>query len=50
SRYCKEKNVVIGANAQPVWTCYYYGEQGHTRNHCPKKNKLQGGNASGRAQ
>ncbi|GJU03656.1 putative reverse transcriptase domain-containing protein [Tanacetum coccineum] len=23
--------------------------QGHTRNHCPKKNKPQGGNASGRA-
>ncbi|GJS10796.1 putative reverse transcriptase domain-containing protein [Tanacetum coccineum] len=49
SRYCKEKNVAIGANAQPVWTCYDYGEQGHTRNHCPKKNKLQGGNTSGRA-
>ncbi|GJV84848.1 putative reverse transcriptase domain-containing protein [Tanacetum coccineum] len=46
SRYCKEKNVATGANAQPVWTCYDCGEQGHTRNHCPKKNKPQGGNAS----
>ncbi|GKC88598.1 putative reverse transcriptase domain-containing protein, partial [Tanacetum coccineum] len=49
ARYCKEKNVATGANAQPVWTCYDCGEQGHTRNHCPKKNKPQGGNASGRA-
>ncbi|GJS10010.1 putative reverse transcriptase domain-containing protein [Tanacetum coccineum] len=48
-RYCKEKNVTTGANAQPIWTCYDCGEQGHTRNHCPKKNKPQGGNASGRA-
>ncbi|GJU19091.1 putative reverse transcriptase domain-containing protein [Tanacetum coccineum] len=49
SRYCKEKNVATGANAQPNWTCYDCGEQGHTRNHCPKKNKPQGGNTSGRA-
>nr|GEU85071.1 hypothetical protein [Tanacetum cinerariifolium] len=28
--------------------CHNYGK-GHTRNHCPKKNKPQGGNASGRA-
>ncbi|GJU51050.1 putative reverse transcriptase domain-containing protein [Tanacetum coccineum] len=32
-----------------VMTCYDCGEQGHTKNHCPKKNKPQGGNASGRA-
>ncbi|GKD05847.1 putative reverse transcriptase domain-containing protein [Tanacetum coccineum] len=38
ARYCKEKNVAIGANAQPVWTCYDYGEQGHKSNNCPKKN------------
>ncbi|GJV48411.1 putative reverse transcriptase domain-containing protein [Tanacetum coccineum] len=49
SRYCKEKNVATSANAQPIWTCYDCGEQGHTRNHYPKKNKPQGGNASGRA-
>ncbi|GJX62444.1 putative reverse transcriptase domain-containing protein [Tanacetum coccineum] len=49
ARYCKEKNVATGANAQPIWTCYDCGEQGHTRNHCPKKNMPQGGNASGRA-
>ncbi|GKF34549.1 putative reverse transcriptase domain-containing protein [Tanacetum coccineum] len=49
ARYCKEKNVATGVNAQPVWTCYDCGEQGHTRNHYPKKNNPQGGNASGRA-
>ncbi|GJY80874.1 putative reverse transcriptase domain-containing protein [Tanacetum coccineum] len=27
SRYCKEKSVATGANAQPVWTCYDCGEQ-----------------------
>ncbi|GKA01219.1 putative reverse transcriptase domain-containing protein [Tanacetum coccineum] len=26
-RYCKEKSVAIGANAQPAWTCYDCGEQ-----------------------
>ncbi|GJX84816.1 hypothetical protein Tco_0335590, partial [Tanacetum coccineum] len=28
ARYCKEKNVLTGANAQPIWTCYNYGEKG----------------------
>ncbi|GKC14945.1 putative reverse transcriptase domain-containing protein [Tanacetum coccineum] len=28
SRYCKEKSVATGANAQPVWACYDCGEQG----------------------
>ncbi|GJZ77364.1 putative reverse transcriptase domain-containing protein [Tanacetum coccineum] len=37
ARYYKEKNVATGANTQPIWTCYDYGEQGHTRNRCPKK-------------
>ncbi|GKD50750.1 putative reverse transcriptase domain-containing protein [Tanacetum coccineum] len=37
ARYCKEKSVAMGANAQPVWSCYDCGEQGHTRNRCPKK-------------
>nr|GEW56155.1 reverse transcriptase [Tanacetum cinerariifolium] len=27
SRYCKEKSVATGANAQPIWTCYDCGEQ-----------------------
>ncbi|GJV59341.1 hypothetical protein Tco_1465441 [Tanacetum coccineum] len=40
-KYCKEKSVAKGANAQPVWTCYNYGEQGHTRNQCPKKVKQE---------
>nr|GFA14878.1 reverse transcriptase domain-containing protein [Tanacetum cinerariifolium] len=25
ARYCKEKNVATGANAQPIWTCYDCG-------------------------
>ncbi|GJS85314.1 putative reverse transcriptase domain-containing protein [Tanacetum coccineum] len=29
------------ANAQPVWTCYDSGEQGHKRNRCPKKVKQE---------
>ncbi|GKB89209.1 putative reverse transcriptase domain-containing protein, partial [Tanacetum coccineum] len=41
SRYCKEKSVATGANAQPVWTCYDCREQGHTRNRCPKKVKQE---------
>ncbi|GKF53683.1 putative reverse transcriptase domain-containing protein, partial [Tanacetum coccineum] len=41
ARYCKEKSVVMGANAQPIWTCYDCGEQGHTRNQCPKKVKQE---------
>ncbi|GKF21383.1 reverse transcriptase domain-containing protein, partial [Tanacetum coccineum] len=41
SRYCKEESVATGANAQPVWTCYDCGEQGHTRNRCPKKVKQE---------
>ncbi|GJX11681.1 putative reverse transcriptase domain-containing protein [Tanacetum coccineum] len=30
ARYCKEKSVATGANAQPIPTCYDCGEQGHT--------------------
>ncbi|GKA61709.1 putative reverse transcriptase domain-containing protein [Tanacetum coccineum] len=41
SRYCKEKSVATGANAQPVWTCYDCGEQGRTRNRCLKKVKQE---------
>ncbi|GJZ61099.1 reverse transcriptase domain-containing protein [Tanacetum coccineum] len=40
-RYCKEKSVVAGANAQPIWTCYDCCEQGHMRNRCPKKVKKE---------
>ncbi|GKA30546.1 putative reverse transcriptase domain-containing protein [Tanacetum coccineum] len=39
--YCKEKSVATGANAQPILTCYDYGEQGHTRNRCPRKVKQE---------
>ncbi|GKF15696.1 putative reverse transcriptase domain-containing protein, partial [Tanacetum coccineum] len=50
ARYCKEKNVATGANAQPIPTCYDCGEQGHTRNQCPKKVKQEEvGEVRGRA-
>nr|GEW67348.1 putative reverse transcriptase domain-containing protein [Tanacetum cinerariifolium] len=39
SKYYKEKNVTTGANTRTIWTCYDCDEKGHTRNHCPKKNK-----------
>ncbi|GJZ47475.1 putative reverse transcriptase domain-containing protein [Tanacetum coccineum] len=39
--YCKEKNVATGANALPILTCYDCGEQGHTRNRCPRKVKQE---------
>ncbi|GJW03277.1 putative reverse transcriptase domain-containing protein [Tanacetum coccineum] len=41
ARYCKEKSVAMGANAQPVWTCYDCVKQGHTRNPCPKNIKQE---------
>ncbi|GJX27792.1 putative reverse transcriptase domain-containing protein [Tanacetum coccineum] len=41
ARYCKEKSVATGANAQPIWTCYDFGEQGYMRNRCPKKVKQE---------
>nr|GEW32458.1 putative reverse transcriptase domain-containing protein [Tanacetum cinerariifolium] len=34
-----EKNVTTGANALPIPTCHDCGEQGHTRNRCPRKVK-----------
>ncbi|GKD65441.1 putative reverse transcriptase domain-containing protein, partial [Tanacetum coccineum] len=50
SHLCKEKNVATSANAQPIWTCYDCGEQGHTRNRCPKKVKQEEvGKARGQA-
>ncbi|GJW68654.1 putative reverse transcriptase domain-containing protein, partial [Tanacetum coccineum] len=49
-RYCKEKNVSIGANALPILPCYDCGEQGHTRNRCPRKVKQEEvGEVHGRA-
>ncbi|GJX54556.1 putative reverse transcriptase domain-containing protein [Tanacetum coccineum] len=41
ARYYKEKNVAMGANALPIPTCYNCGEQGHTRNRCPRKVKQE---------
>ncbi|GJW73539.1 putative reverse transcriptase domain-containing protein [Tanacetum coccineum] len=43
------KAVATGANAQSILTCYGCGEKGHTKNHYPKRNDPQGGNATGRA-
>ncbi|GKA06941.1 putative reverse transcriptase domain-containing protein [Tanacetum coccineum] len=41
ARYCREKSVATGANAQPIWTCYDCSKQGHTRNRCLKKVKQE---------
>ncbi|GJX10411.1 putative reverse transcriptase domain-containing protein [Tanacetum coccineum] len=41
SRYYKEKSIATGANAQSIPTCYDCGEQGYTRNRCPKKVKQE---------
>ncbi|GJU27281.1 putative reverse transcriptase domain-containing protein [Tanacetum coccineum] len=50
ARYCKEKNVAMGANALPILTGYDCGEQGHTRNRCPRKVKQEKvGEVRGRA-
>ncbi|GJT17309.1 putative reverse transcriptase domain-containing protein [Tanacetum coccineum] len=48
--YCKEKNVSMGVNVVPILTCYDCGEQGHTRNRCPRKVKQEDvGEVHGRA-
>ncbi|GKA29511.1 putative reverse transcriptase domain-containing protein [Tanacetum coccineum] len=50
SRYYKEKNVATGTNALLIPTCYDCGEQGHTRNRCPRKVKQEEvGEVCGRA-
>ncbi|GJS43161.1 putative reverse transcriptase domain-containing protein [Tanacetum coccineum] len=50
ARYYKEKNVATGANALPIPTGYDCGEQGHTRNRCPRKVKQEKvGEVRGRA-
>ncbi|GJW63339.1 putative reverse transcriptase domain-containing protein [Tanacetum coccineum] len=49
ARTCRSKAVARGTNEQPILTCYGCREKGHTKNRCPKKNDLLGGNATGRA-
>nr|GEY99663.1 hypothetical protein [Tanacetum cinerariifolium] len=50
ARYCNEKNVATGANTLSILTGYDCGEQGHTRNRCPKKVKQEEvGEVHGRA-
>nr|GEV90435.1 hypothetical protein [Tanacetum cinerariifolium] len=41
ARYCKERSVSTDANAQPISTCYNYGEQGHMKNRCLNKVKQE---------
>nr|GEZ66504.1 hypothetical protein [Tanacetum cinerariifolium] len=49
-KYYKEKNVSTGANALSIPTCDDCGEQGHTRNRCPKMVKQEKvGEVCGRA-
>ncbi|GJR22339.1 putative reverse transcriptase domain-containing protein [Tanacetum coccineum] len=49
ARYCREKSVATGVNAQPIWTCYDCGEQGSTRT-IPKRVKQEEvGDVRGRA-
>ncbi|GJR97415.1 putative reverse transcriptase domain-containing protein [Tanacetum coccineum] len=48
-RDCRGKAIAIGANAQPIVTCYGCGEKGHTRNHYPKRKDQQGEEARGHA-
>nr|GEU87503.1 putative reverse transcriptase domain-containing protein [Tanacetum cinerariifolium] len=43
ARYCKEKNVATGANAQPILTCYDCGE--HKARYCKEKSVATGANA-----
>ncbi|GJY25137.1 putative reverse transcriptase domain-containing protein [Tanacetum coccineum] len=48
--FTRQKSVTTGDNAQPVSTCYDCGEQGHTRNQCPKNVKQEEvGEVRGRA-
>jgi hypothetical protein len=49
AKNCKSRVVAIGANAQPVVTCYGCGEHGHYRNHCPKNAGQGNGGARARA-
>ncbi|GJX29705.1 putative reverse transcriptase domain-containing protein [Tanacetum coccineum] len=46
---CRNKAVATGANAQRIVHCYDYGERGHTRSKCSKRNNQRCGNAQGRA-
>ncbi|GJY53746.1 putative reverse transcriptase domain-containing protein [Tanacetum coccineum] len=49
ARDCKGKAIATGANARPTVTCYDCGENGHTRNYCPKRSNPRGEEARGRA-
>nr|GEY09226.1 putative reverse transcriptase domain-containing protein [Tanacetum cinerariifolium] len=46
---CRGKVMATGANMQPILTCYECGEREYTRNHYPKKNSHQAGEARARA-
>nr|GEX32203.1 reverse transcriptase domain-containing protein [Tanacetum cinerariifolium] len=38
ARDCWSKSVAIGANAQPIVSCYGCGEKGHVKTNCPARN------------
>nr|GFA73028.1 reverse transcriptase domain-containing protein [Tanacetum cinerariifolium] len=49
SRECNARTIAMGANTQPVVTCYDCRERGHVRTYCPKRNNQRDGNATGQA-
>nr|GEZ72043.1 hypothetical protein [Tanacetum cinerariifolium] len=49
ARDCWSKVVATGANAQPIVTCYGYGEKGHIKANCPASNNPGRSGACGQA-
>nr|GEZ52704.1 putative reverse transcriptase domain-containing protein [Tanacetum cinerariifolium] len=49
ARDCWSKVVAIGANAQPIVTCYMCGEKGHIKTNCPVRNSPGINEARGQA-
>nr|GEX28169.1 putative reverse transcriptase domain-containing protein [Tanacetum cinerariifolium] len=49
ARECWSKVVAIGANAQPIVTCYEYGEKGHIKANCLARNNPGRSGARGQA-
>nr|GFB41438.1 hypothetical protein [Tanacetum cinerariifolium] len=49
ARDCWSKVVATGENAQPVVTCYGFGEKGHIKTNCPARNNSGRNGARGQA-
>nr|GEW35515.1 hypothetical protein [Tanacetum cinerariifolium] len=49
ARDCWSKVVATCANAQPIVTCYGYGEKGHIKTNCPTRNNPGRSGARGQA-